>query len=320
MSPEARTIRPMSPEAWSAWAGWATALTALVTVIVAGRYASQQVKVARETRDEQAQPNVVLFTEPNPEVPQVLEIVLKSFGATPAYDVKIIVNSKITSTPNLETGEKLADVQIPDFPILAPGQEWRTVWDSATSRRSHQRQLRDRAGLDGFDEADIEAFTPSSEHEARVTYTDSKKRRYETPSVLDFNLREGTTWVDIKTVHDLTQMLQKRFDTMNDGLAGIHRRSRNSATSTEGFGSTVAATTMNASTVAKSHVMRTLVGRALWTTFRAAESTTTRAQSRMKQPTAAAPTRPWSMATNKQHPIQAGLAVTIGSQRNRASA
>lgn len=30
--------------------------------------------------------------------------------------------------------------------------------------------------------------------------------------------------MDIKTVHDLTQMLQKRFDTMNDGLAGIHRR------------------------------------------------------------------------------------------------
>lgn len=224
MSLGARTIRPMSPEAWSAWAGWATALIALVTVIVAGRYASQQVKVARETRDEQAQPNVVLFTEPNPEVPQVLEIVLKNFGATPAYEVKIIVNSKITSTPNLETGEKLADVQIPDFPILAPGQEWRTVWDSATSRRSHQRQLRDRVGLDGFDEDDIQALTPSSEHEARVTYTDSKKRRYETPSVLDFNLREGTTWVDIKTVHDLTQMLQKRFDTMNDGLAGIHRR------------------------------------------------------------------------------------------------
>lgn len=120
MSPEARTIRPMSPEAWSAWAGWATALTALVTVIVAGRYASQQVKVARETRDEQAQPNVVLFTEPNPEVPQVLEIVLKNFGATPAYDVKIIVNSKITSTPNLETGEKLADVQIPDFQFSRP--------------------------------------------------------------------------------------------------------------------------------------------------------------------------------------------------------
>jgi hypothetical protein len=217
-------------DAASAWAAWVTLAIAIAAAVVG----YTQVREARRSREEQAQPNVVLFTEPNVDVPQVLEIVIKNFGTTPAYDVKVLVNPRITSTPNLLTGDELADVPIPDFPILAPNQEWRTVWDSAMSRKSHLRHLQQRLGFDGFNDTDVAALTPSSHHTAKVTYTDSRKRHHETPSVLDFDQREGTTWVDIKTVHDLTQMLEKRLDTMNDGLVAIHRRLAEFGTEHEG--------------------------------------------------------------------------------------
>jgi hypothetical protein len=159
-----------------------------------------------------------------------LEIVLKNFGTTPAYDVHVDVRPPITSTPNLQTGDELADVPIPGIPILAPGQEWRTVWDSAPERKQHTRQLQQRLGIDGFSEADIERLTPTAKHDATVTYADSRKRRHETPSVLDFDQREGTTWVDIKTVHDLTKTLESKLSTQNDALAKIYKELRDFGT------------------------------------------------------------------------------------------
>ncbi|MGE2835128.1 hypothetical protein [Mycobacterium sp. SMC-4] len=219
-----------SSDFWSALAAWVAVLVGIATVAVAGRYAKHQVDEARRTREEQAQPNVVLYSEPNSDVPNILEIVLKNFGTTPAYAVHVDVDPPITSTPNLQTGDQLAAVPIPDMPILAPGQEWRTVWDSAPQRNQHKRQLQQRIGIDGFSDGDVQRLTPTSKHSATVSYSDSRKRRHETPSVLDFDQREGTTWVDIKTVHDLTKMLEKKLSTQNDALAKIYKEVRNFGT------------------------------------------------------------------------------------------
>lgn len=164
-------VRYMPPEVWSALAAWVAVAVGIVTVVVAGRYAKQQVdkaqeqvREAREARldqerhareaietqvriaEEQAQPNVVLYTELNPSAKQFVEIVVKNFGTTPAYHVKAAFDPPLKATPNLLSKGKLADVPIPEFPILAPGQEWRTGWDHSVSRKQHQKEWAPVAG------------------------------------------------------------------------------------------------------------------------------------------------------------------------------
>ena len=221
----------MSPEGWSALGTWATAMIALG----AATFAWFQVQEARRTREEQAQPNVVLYAEPNPNVPDILEIVMHNFGTTPAYDVKIDMDPPVKSTPNNHTYDKTADVALPQFPILAPGQEWRTVWDSAVERKQYLEVLQKKfeEGKISQDEYDQQNLTPR--HQATVTYHDSRKRTLRTPSVIDFDQRNGTTWLDTKTMHDLTKLLEKQFDVQNNLIGKIHERLAEYGTEHEGI-------------------------------------------------------------------------------------
>ncbi|WP_141659187.1 hypothetical protein [Mycobacterium europaeum] len=138
-------VRYMQPGVWSALAAWFAVAVGVVTVVVAGRYAKQQVEKAqdqvneaRRAREEQAQPTVVIYSELNPSAKQYIEIVVKNFGTTPAYDVLVTVEPPLKATPNLISRDKLFDVLIPEFLILAPGQEWRTGWDFSPSRKQYQ--------------------------------------------------------------------------------------------------------------------------------------------------------------------------------------
>lgn len=208
-------VRYMAPEVWSAIGTWVTALIA----IVAAAFAWSQVKVARETREEQAQPNVVLYTEPNPADWQILEIVVKNFGTTPAYDIKISVTPQLQATPNLRSEGKIVSVPVPSrIPILAPGQAWKTVWDTAPERRDHLRELKNKLGKATILLADYYDQIPNRLHTAKVIYTDSKrKKKYETDAELDFNMLDGNTQVDIQTIHDLT----KKVESLRDHVRGI---------------------------------------------------------------------------------------------------
>ncbi|CAJ1498915.1 hypothetical protein [[Mycobacterium] burgundiense] len=264
-------VRYMPPEVWSALAAWVAVAVGIVTVVVAGRYAKQQVdkaqeqvREAREARldqerhareaietqvriaEEQAQPNVVLYTELNPSAKQFVEIVVKNFGTTPAYHVKAAFDPPLKATPNLLSKGKLADVPIPEFPILAPGQEWRTGWDHSVSRKQHQKEWAPVAGKKEPELTDeqklmIQAYmsytgeaysyeqaiadmTLPPRHTAVVTYEDSHGKHFETKAVLDSELFKGTTWVDIKTVHDLAKTLEQQLKEQNRGLGAIHRR------------------------------------------------------------------------------------------------
>ncbi|QRY50491.1 hypothetical protein [Mycolicibacterium septicum] len=264
-------VRYFAPEVWSAIGTWATAIIAIVTVVVAGRYAKQQVEKAQEQireaqnarldqerqaqeaiatqvriAEEQSQPNVVLYTELNPSVKQYIEIVIKNFGTTPAYHVEAVIDPPLRATPNLISKGKLSDVPIPKFPILAPGQEWRTGWDHSISRKQHQKKWAPLAGKTESELTDkeksliqahmsytgetysyeqaISDMTLSSVHTVRVLYENSQGKSYETNAILDSELFKGTTWVDIKTTHDLTKLLDKKFDSQNKLLDAIHDR------------------------------------------------------------------------------------------------
>jgi hypothetical protein len=272
LRPIIANLTQRAPDFWSASAAWLAVLVGIATVVVAGRYAKQQVEKAQEqvgearvTRlaqaqqaqeaietqvriaEEQAQPNVVLYTELNPSVKQFIEIVVKNFGSTPAYDVRVIVDPPLKATPNLLSKGELADVPIPEFPILAPSQEWRTGWDNSISLKRHQKKwqaLADKTESEMTDEQKLEVqahlsttgkndksteqavmdMTLPARHTATVYYSDSRGKKFQTKAVLDCEMFKGTTWVDIKTMHDLVKTLDKLLEEQNKGLEAIHRR------------------------------------------------------------------------------------------------
>jgi hypothetical protein len=179
----------------AALAGVVAALTAVGTLIatvgavavavVAARYAKGQVdgaraqlEEARDLRREQAQPYVVVYAEADSTAPHFVDVVIKNLGATGAYDLRVTCSPTLMSAdPDGGAPEVLT---LPRLPFLAPGQEWRTFWDSTIERE--EANLPDRYAL-------------------TATYADSSGPLPPTPSVLDWSTFRHRTWLERKTVH-----------------------------------------------------------------------------------------------------------------------
>lgn len=129
----------MTAVAWGALAAWATVLIALV----AGWIAYQQVTEARKTREKVAQPDVVVYVEHNENDWQHIDLVIKNFGQTPAYNViPTLPSLKCVPFTNPVTGEEITEVIVPEWiAVLAPGQEWRTVWDYGEDMVNYEGEL-----------------------------------------------------------------------------------------------------------------------------------------------------------------------------------
>lgn len=205
----------LSAEEWSALGTWVAVIVALVTVIVGGKYAAQQVAEARRTREEQAQPNVVTFMESNHAVWQMMELVVKNFGTTPAYGVQLEFDSDPKVSPASDS-EAITDLDYPKLiPILAPWQEWRTFWDFAPKRMATE-------GL-------------ATRHKATVHYKDSRDKAFTTEAILDWETLIGTKRVGTKSIHDLTKLVEEKLQTQNKVLDGIGRVLAEYATEHQGI-------------------------------------------------------------------------------------
>lgn len=259
-------LRPMianlaarTPDFWSALAAWIAVAVAIATVIVAGRYARQQVEKAqdqvreaqqarvaqaRQAREaieiqtkiaaEQAEPVVVIYTELNSQEIQFTELIIKNFGPTPAYNVRVLVDPELKASPNNDSDGKLAEVTIPFFPILAPGQEWRTGWDFYPARQRYNAK-RDRLSLpadeltedakleieylQSVDEFPLEELV--SIHKATVTFDDSQHESHKTEATLDYELFSGTSRFTVKTIHNLFQLMERELPKHNTAVASI---------------------------------------------------------------------------------------------------
>lgn len=197
----------VSPEGWSALGTWATVLVAAVAAI----FALRQVRELRITRERQTQPNVVAFIRPNAKVYQFLDLVVANYGLTPAYHVKLEDFPPLTVSPYQHgvTAEQVTALHIPDeIAVLAPGQEWQTMWDAATERYNKRDEL-------------------GSRFEGLVTFEDSRKNKFKNPAILDWDSHFDTIYVSdkpdesAKAVADkLSEIgkILKSYRTEHDGI------------------------------------------------------------------------------------------------------
>jgi hypothetical protein len=187
-----------NPDAWAAGAAWFAAVIA----VVAGRAAFKAVAEARALREEQAQPYVVAYMEQSRASEQILELVVKNFGATAAYDVRLLSDPPLVRSGR--QGEGTEPVGVFDcLPVLAPQQEWRTFWDSAISRQD----------LDIPDRFEVTA-----------TYADSRRRKLEpTKAILDWKIYDEAQFVATYGEHHAAKALTeiaKVIKTFAEGGSG----------------------------------------------------------------------------------------------------
>lgn len=218
------TPPPASPtlEAWTAFIvgvftgvpAWISALAAMLTVAAAVGalwYAKGQIDEAKKSRDlarelelERTQPYVVVYTEATPASEFFIDLVVKNYGLTAANDIQI----DIAPWPVRAWPTPASRVELPRrFPILAPGQEWRTVWDNTKERAA----------------SDL-----PNHHTGAVRYTGVNGVPRTAPIVLDWAPYENRRWIARRDVHDAAEALRsigKVVQAWNDHgeLKIVHR-------------------------------------------------------------------------------------------------
>lgn len=71
-------------DAWLAWAAW----LAIVITVLALIYLNRQLQRGRRAAAEQTRPHVAMFMEPHAADWHVIELVVRNFGKTAAYDIR----------------------------------------------------------------------------------------------------------------------------------------------------------------------------------------------------------------------------------------
>jgi hypothetical protein len=108
----------------------------------------------------------VIYTKSTPPHWQFLDVVLKNFGTTPAFNVTVEITPELRRTPGLPGGENEA-VPFPTLTrTLAPGQDLRTNWDFAVDRQDYNDKLRAQLGKGELTDDQFREKELKSQHEA----------------------------------------------------------------------------------------------------------------------------------------------------------
>lgn len=166
-------------------------------------------KLEQEPETERSQPCVVAYAEPSAATQVIIDLVVRNYGGT-ATDVRISLDPwPMRSVAGAEP-EKVAISDV--IPVLAPGQEWRTMWDSAMTRSDSN--LPDR-------------------HEGKVTFRGSKDAVRESDVVLDWKTYRTRRWVDVRGIHDSAVALReiktimKKWNESAQGALRVYVRDGN---------------------------------------------------------------------------------------------
>lgn len=168
-----------SPEAWTALAAWIT----LGVAALAATFARHQVLEARRTREEQAQPFIVVDFEPSEAWSGLMNLVIRNTGQTLAKNVKIRFSPPLQTT----LSEDDAQFLLPESSLIKdgiatmpPGREYSVLFERMP---------------------DLFTSKLPRKYVATVSYCDSRERLYELEYVLDLGIYFGVMQVEVFTVH-----------------------------------------------------------------------------------------------------------------------
>lgn len=158
----------------------------------------KQAQLAQETLQhdaEQAQlnrkhavkPDVVVYIARN-DVHGYFDLVVKNFGQTAAYNVRMTLPPlPVAPYRNKLDGKEVTHVYVPEnIAVLAPGQEWRTMWDSYERRVKYEKRMKHEVTLE-------------TQFEGRVDFDDKlgvEKGGYWNPISLDTNMFWNTMSIE----------------------------------------------------------------------------------------------------------------------------
>ncbi|ULE33978.1 hypothetical protein [Mycobacterium sp. IDR2000157661] len=206
------TLFGVSAGMWTALAAWLAVVVGIVALI----YAWRQSRRARQQAAEMMQPNVAMFMEPAANDWHLVELVVRNFGRTPAYDIRF----DFANPPTVAKYENVYDdghvditpLNLPaEIPYLAPGQEWRIVWDSALDRRELGERIASR-----FDGAITYHDKPGADGNKRGS------RRLRTSTILDWSTLHPVERLELLTTHDLARQEKQKLELLRHLLTYYH--------------------------------------------------------------------------------------------------
>jgi hypothetical protein len=212
-------VTQVGSSTWLAWAAWA----ALALGVVALAFTNEQIKRNRKLAAEQSRPHVAMLMEPHAADWHVIELVVRNFGRTAAYDIRF----SFTNPPTVAEYENAADgyanvveLQLPrELPVLAPGQEWRMVWDSALDRAEIGSRIESR-----FTGSVIYYDRPEQPRGWR--FRRRGRPALQTKVVLDWDALPPVQRIELMTTHDLAKREKQKLELLRGLLTYFHYASK----------------------------------------------------------------------------------------------
>ncbi|MCV7298218.1 hypothetical protein H7J93_01025 [Mycobacterium barrassiae] len=206
------SVTDVSATGWTALAAW----VAVMVLIAALVYAWRAYQRARAQAEERTQPNVAMYMEPAANDWHLVELVVRNFGQTPAYNIRFEWAHPPT-VGKYENGyeDRYVDIvplNLPaEIPYLAPSQEWRIVWDSALDRRELGEAIASR-----FDGAVTYSDQPTSKGAKRAG------RQFRSAAVLDWATLHPVERLELLTTHDLARQEKQKLELLRNLLTYYH--------------------------------------------------------------------------------------------------
>jgi hypothetical protein len=208
---------------WLVIGVWAVVMLGLAALI----YAHRQLKQSRELRSEATRPHVAVFMEPHASDWHLIEFVVRNFGETAAYDVQLswINAPTVGQYENEHDGMvNVSELALPStIPALAPGQEWRTIWDSTLSRAEMGGSIEWR-----FEGAVKYADKPASSDGKRRAV--KGRHAYQTKVILDWDDLQPVQRVELMTGHELAKRERNKLELLRSLLTYFHYASQETRT------------------------------------------------------------------------------------------
>jgi hypothetical protein len=207
---------------WLAVAAWALVALGVIGLF----YANRQLKKNRQLKSDQIRPQVAMFMEPHAADWHVIELVVRNFGQTAAHDVRFqFVNPPTVAIYEdnvYDAQPDVAELDLPsELPFLAPGQEWRTVWDSAISREQLGGAIRSR-----FDGTLTYFDYPRPEREKGASRFWNKRQEFESKICLDWATLQPVQRLELLTTHDLAKREKQKLELLRSVLTYFHYASK----------------------------------------------------------------------------------------------